>query len=290
MKTIQWFPGHMAKARRQVSENLKLVDMVIELLDCRIPLSSRNPMINEILGDKPRLIVLNKADLADPQVTKDWLVKFNSQETPAIAVNSLNGEGLNNVLKTARQLVAPVMEARAAKGIRPRAIRTMIVGIPNVGKSSFINRLTKGSTAKTGDKPGVTRGPQWIKINPEFELLDTPGILWPKFEDPEVGLRLAFTGAISDLVMDIEELAVKLLEVISKLKPEALMQRYKLPEIPAEGFVTLKLIGTRRGCLVHGGEVDYTKAATLVLKEFREGLMGRLCLEQPYKQSSVQAD
>jgi ribosome biogenesis GTPase A len=280
MKTIQWFPGHMAKARRQVSENLKLVDIVIELLDARIPIASRNPMIHVILGNKPRVVLLNKADLADPQTTKAWTTKFTAEGTPAVVVNSLNGEGINNVPKVARELVAPLMAARAAKGIRPRAIRAMIVGIPNVGKSSFINRLTKGNTAKTGDKPGVTRGPQWIKVNPEFELLDTPGILWPKFDDPKVGLSLAFTGAISDLVLDSEELAVKLLERVAQLKPEALMQRYKLPEIPTEPFDTLHEIGTRRGCLVHRGQVDYSKVATLVIKEFREGLIGRISLEQ----------
>ncbi|HWJ04067.1 MAG TPA: YlqF/YawG family GTPase, partial [Verrucomicrobiae bacterium] len=171
---------------------------------------------------------------------------------------------------------------RAAKGIRPRAVRAMIVGIPNVGKSSFINRLTKGSTAKTGDKPGVTRGQQWIKINPEFELLDTPGILWPKFEDPRVGLKLAMTGAISDLVVDTEELAARLLELVAEEKPEVLAQRFKLADLPTGGLEILSAVGRRRGCLVHGGEIDHLKAATLVLREYREGLLGRITLDNPH--------
>ncbi len=283
---IQWFPGHMAKARRQVTENLKLVDVVIELLDARIPLSSRNPMINEIIGDKYRMIILNKADLADENATREWAARFADAGTPAVMVNSLSGQSINQVPRVTRELAAPIMAARAAKGIRPRAIRAMIVGIPNVGKSSFINRLTKGNTAKTGDKPGVTRGPQWIKINPEFELLDTPGILWPKFEDPKVGIKLAITGAISDLVVDIEGLAVTLLELVAQMKPEELIQRYKLQELPPRGIEVLELIARRRGCLIHGGEVDTSKAAILVLKEFREGLLGRITLDSVINHSS----
>ncbi len=271
----------MAKARRQVAESLKLVDVVVELLDARIPASSRNPMINEILGSKPRLIVLNKADLADEQATREWAAKLGTGGTRALAINSVQGQGMNQVPKAARELAAPVMAARAAKGIRPRAVRAMIVGIPNVGKSSFINRLTGGNRAKTGDKPGVTRGPQWVKVNPDFELLDTPGILWPKFEDPEVGVKLALTGAISDLVVNIEDLAAKLLELVTALKPEALQQRYKLDSLPGEGTETLALVGRRRGLLVHGGEVDLSKAAVLVLREYREGLLGRITLDHP---------
>ena len=271
----------MAKARRQVSENLKLVDVVVELLDARIPASSRNPMINEILGNKPRLVVLNKADLADEQVTRQWAARLGTEGSLVLAINSVQGQGMNQVPKAVNELAAPVMETRAAKGIRPRAVRTMIVGIPNVGKSSFINRLTGGNRAKTGDKPGVTRGPQWVKVNPEFELLDTPGILWPKFEDPEVGVKLALTGAISDLVVDTEDLAAKLMELVARGKPEALLQRYKLESLPNLGMEIMIMVGRRRGLLVHGGEVDLSKAALLVLKEFREGLLGRITLDSP---------
>ncbi len=271
----------MAKARRQVTENLKLVDVVVELLDARIPASSRNPMINEILGLKPRLTVLNKADLADEQVTREWASKLGTGGVFALALNSVQGQGMNQVPHAARELAAPVMAARAAKGIRPRAVRAMIIGIPNVGKSSFINRLTGGNRAKTGDKPGVTRGPQWVKVNPDFELLDTPGILWPKFEDPEVGVKLALTGAISDLVIDTEDLASKLLELVAVVKPDALRQRYKLESLASQGIETLEMVGRRRGLLVHGGEVDLSKAAVLVLKEYREGLLGRITLDHP---------
>lgn len=278
---IQWFPGHMAKARRQVAENLKLVDVVIELLDARVPYSSRNPMINEILAGKTRIIVLNKSDLADQQVTRQWLEWFAQAKQTALAVNSLNGEGIKQVPKLAKELMAPLMAARAAKGIRPRPVRAMIVGIPNVGKSSLINRLTGGNRAKTGDKPGVTKGTQWIKIHPDVELLDTPGILWPKFEDQQVGIKLALTGAISDLVVDVEELTWNLLEFIRMEKPDALIQRYKLDSLPQNGSEILPLIARRRGCLLKGGEVDLNKAALLVLKEFREGLMGQISLDRP---------
>lgn len=277
---VQWFPGHMAKARRQVAENLKLVDIVIELLDARIPVSSRNPMINQIIGAKPRMVILNKADLADEQATRQWVASFADRGISAVTVNSINGQGMNLVPKVGKDLAQSIMAARSAKGIRPRAIRAMILGIPNVGKSSFINRLTGGNRAKTGDKPGVTRGPQWVRVNPEFELLDTPGILWPKFEDPEVGVKLAVTGAVSDLVTDVEELAVRLLELIVLVKPEALSQRYKVADVVGKGVKGLEEIGRRRGYLIHGGEVDLSKAAVLVLKEFREGLLGRITLDK----------
>jgi len=276
---VQWFPGHMAKARRQVSEHLKLVDLVIELLDARIPLSSRNPMINEILGSKLRMVVLNKADLADEQETRKWVAHFGAHGVPAVIVNSINGQGMNQVPRVAKELTKPIMESRAAKGIKPRAIRAMIVGIPNVGKSSFINRLTRGNSTKTGDKPGVTRGTQWVRVNPDFELLDTPGILWPKFEDPAVGVKLAVTGAVSDLVTDVEDLAVRLLEMVAAVKPEVLAERYKLLDLTSIGVDGLEAIGRRRGCLVHGGVVDTTKASVLVLKEFREGLLGHITLD-----------
>ncbi|MDA8443209.1 MAG: ribosome biogenesis GTPase YlqF [Peptococcaceae bacterium] len=276
---IQWFPGHMAKARKQVAENLKLVDLVIELLDARIPHSSRNPMIKQILGDKPRLVVLNKADLADDQATNAWIKWFATTGVSAVALNSLTGQGLKQIPDLAQAITEPVMATRAAKGMRPRAIRAMIVGIPNVGKSSLINRLTGGNRAKTGDKPGVTRGPQWVKINPDFELLDTAGILWPKFDDPEVGVKLAVTGAISDLVLDVEELAVSLLQMVQNLKPVALQERFKLTELPGQGEEILTVIGQRRGCLIAGGNIDRTKAAILSLKEFRAGLWGKITLD-----------
>ena len=278
---IQWFPGHMAKARRQVQEALKLVDVAFELLDARIPVSSGNPMIGEILGNKPRLIILNKSDLADPNITKQWLKKLERPGVKAIAIDTIKGEGLKEVPKAAAALVAEQMAKLAAKGRRPRAIRCMVLGIPNVGKSSFINRLVGRKATKTGDLPGVTKGQQWIRTEGSLDLLDTPGILWPKFEDPEVGFRLAITGAIKEQVFDIYEVSIKLLQWLVENNPEKLRERYKLSELSPELPSLLTDIGARRGMLIAGGEVDTFKAAHLVLKEFRDGILGRYTLDLP---------
>ena len=280
--TIQWFPGHMAKARRLVQENLKLVDTVIELLDARIPYSSRNPMIDDILGSKPRLVVLNKADLADPEVTKQWIDTFKSPHSAAIGLDSVQGKGFAEVPKLLKMLAADKMAKLAAAGRRPRAVRCMVVGIPNVGKSSFINRLSRRRSTQTGDKPGVTKGKQMIKINNDLELLDTPGVLWPKFEDPKVGYKLAATGAIKDTVFIIEEAAVFLLKLLLELNQgDSVAARYKIDSLADDPFQILEQIGAKRGMLQSGGVVDAEKAAVLFLKEFKAGLIGRISLEKP---------
>ncbi|CCO08473.1 ribosome biogenesis GTPase YlqF [Desulforamulus hydrothermalis] len=278
---IQWFPGHMARARRQVQEALKLVDVAIELLDARIPVSSGNPLINQILGQKPRLVVLNKSDLADPALTKLWLKALERPGVKVIALDTLKGEGLKEVPRAAAALVAEQMAKLAARGRRPRAIRCLVLGIPNVGKSSFINRLVGRKAAKTGDLPGVTKGQQWIRVQGSLELLDTPGILWPKFEDPQVGYKLAITGAIKEQVFDIYEVAVRLLGWLASHYPDRLKERYRLSELPQNIPDLLAAIGARRGLLVAGGTVDVHKAAQLLLKEFREGLLGRYTLDMP---------
>jgi ribosome biogenesis GTPase A len=271
----------MAKARKLVQENLKLVDVVIELLDARIPISSRNPMIDEILGRKPRLVVLNKSDLADPAITQNWLTQFKSPISLAVAVDSVTGKGFSEVPTKAQQLVAEMMAKLVASGRRPRAVRCMVVGIPNVGKSSFINRLSRRKSTQTGDRPGVTKGKQIIKINKDFELLDTPGILWPKFEDMEVGFKLAATGAIKEQVINVEEVAIYLLKILVAMKPEGLINRYKLTELAEDPVMLLEQIGVKRGLLISGGQVDYLKASVLVLKEYREGKLGQISLEKP---------
>ncbi|GAB6157667.1 ribosome biogenesis GTPase YlqF [Desulfotomaculum varum] len=278
---IQWFPGHMARARRQVQDALKLVDVAIELLDARIPVSSGNPMINQILGQKPRLVVLNKSDLADPALTKLWLKVLERPGVKVVALDTLQGEGLKEVPRAAAALVAEQMAKLAARGRRPRAIRCLVLGIPNVGKSSFINRLVGRKAAKTGDLPGVTKGQQWIRIQGSLELLDTPGILWPKFEDPEVGYKLAVTGAIKEQVFDIYEVAVQLLGWLASHYPDRLKERYKLSELDQNIPDLLAAIGARRGLLVAGGAVDVHKASQLLLKEFREGLLGKYTLDLP---------
>lgn len=281
MDTIQWYPGHMVKAKKLVRENLKLVDVVIELADARIPVSSRNPDINEILNDKPRVMVLNKADLADQTMTGRWERFFTEKGISVAVVNSHTGQGLNRLLSLVRQQATGALARYMAKGRQPRPIRSMIVGIPNVGKSSLINKLAGKGTAKTADRPGVTRGKQWIRLNKETELLDTPGILWPKFTDPEVGFKLAVTGAIKDEVINIEQVTLKLLDFLRKTAPEEIMARYKLNDLPDDNNDFLQAIGAKRGCLVSGGQVDTLKTATIVLNEFRGGKIGRFTLDIP---------
>lgn len=272
--SIQWFPGHMAKARRLLSEQLKVVDVVIELADARLPLSSRNPILQELSGTKPRLLLLNKADLADEEWTQRWLGVLKVEVT-TLAVSAATGQGFRRIIPELERLAAGQMEKLAAKGIRPRSIRVMVVGIPNIGKSSLINQLAGGAKAKTGNKPGVTRGNQWIRIHEKVELLDTPGLLWPKFEDPQVGLKLAATGAVKDEVYNQEELAEWLLEWLRTYNIDA------LASYQAKGVeLTLEGIGRARGCLVQGGTVDRLKAAQQILREFRQGRLGRNTLDR----------
>ncbi|MBA2870786.1 ribosome biogenesis GTPase A [Anoxybacillus calidus] len=280
--TIQWFPGHMAKAKREVQEKLKLIDIVFELVDARIPMSSRNPMIDEILVNKPRIVLLNKADMADEEITKQWIAFFQNQHIKALAIDSQAGTGVKQIVAAAKEMLKPKFEKMAAKGIKnPRAMRALIVGIPNVGKSTLINRLAGKHIAKTGDKPGVTKAQQWIKVGKEMELLDTPGILWPKFEDEEVGLKLATTGAIKDTILNLQDVAVYALNFLKQHYPERLKERYSLVEIPEDIVALFDEIGKRRGCLMSGGLVDYDKVAELVLREIRTEKLGRLSFEKP---------
>ncbi len=278
---IQWFPGHMKKAQRLIEENLKLVDVVIELLDARIPASSGNPMLADIIRDKPRMIALNKADLADAATTKKWLEYFRARGIAAVAIDSVKGKGMKQLVKEAEELARPKTDKFVSKGGRPREARCMILGIPNVGKSSLINRLAGAAKAKTADKPGVTRAKQWIKIGSNLDLLDTPGILWPKFEDRMVGLKLAFTGAINDDIYDRQQVTILLLDVLRRDYPERVIERFKLKEtLPDDGLELLETIGRKRGCLVKGGVIDMEKAQNIVLNEFRAGKLGNVSLDE----------
>ena len=282
LPSLQWFPGHMKKARRLIEENLKMVDVVVELLDARIPVSSANPMLAEIIKGKPRLVALNKSDLADQGRTRAWVQHFQAQGIKAVAIDSIKGKGMKELVTLAEELARPWTDKLVAKGARPRAARCMILGIPNVGKSSLINRLAGAVKAKAADKPGVTRAKQWIKIGRNLELLDMPGILWPKFEDQRVGLKLAFTGAINDDIYDREAVAVLLLETLRRAHPERLRERFKFKEeLPEGGPELLEAIGRKRGCLVKGGSVDLEKAQTIVLTEFRGGKLGQVTLDEP---------
>ncbi|WP_425807263.1 ribosome biogenesis GTPase YlqF [Desulfitobacterium sp. Sab5] len=271
--SIQWFPGHMAKAKRLLADQLKWVDVVIELGDARLPESSRNPLLQELLGSKPKMVLLNKADLADPQWTERWLKELR-KTNPVLAVSAVSGFGVGKIVPELERIVAGKNDRLAAKGVRSRSIRAMVVGIPNIGKSSLINQLIGSAKAKTGNKPGVTRGNQWIRIHEKVELLDTPGLLWPKFDDPEVGKKLAAAGAIRDEVLNLEELSDWLLGWLKKYYPTTLSRYTK--EVST---VTLEEIGRSRGCLVKGGHVDLLKAAQIFLREFRSGALGKVTLD-----------
>ncbi|KIL50451.1 GTPase YlqF [Jeotgalibacillus alimentarius] len=277
--SIQWFPGHMAKARRQVTEKLKLVDIVFELVDARIPLSSRNPMIEEIIGQKPRLILINKADMADPAKTKEWIAYFEDKGIKAVAINSDKGKGLQQIQKETMKILSEKWERMKSRGIRPRAVRAMIVGIPNVGKSTLINRLVKKNIAQTGNRPGVTKAQQWIKAGKEMELLDTPGILWPKFEDPEVGYRLALTGAIKDNILNLQDIALYALRFLETYYPERLKERYAMEEIPQDAAELFDHIGKKRGCLMSGGQIDYDKTADIIVRDVRNVQFGPITFD-----------
>ncbi|ACQ71812.1 MULTISPECIES: ribosome biogenesis GTPase YlqF [Exiguobacterium] len=278
---IQWFPGHMAKARRQVTEKLKLIDVVIELVDARVPQSSRNPMVDEITAGKPRLIVLNKADMADPVVTDAWLRALKREEVEVVAVDAKHSKGLKQLITGAQKLMKEKHDRMREKGRNPGPIRALIIGIPNVGKSTLINRLAGRNIAITGDRPGVTKRQQWIKMKGgEMELLDTPGILWPKFEDQLVGYRLAATGAIKDEILNLDDIALYTVRELHARYPEQLKERFKLETLPEDGVELLELIGKKRG-LISGGYVDFEKASELLLNELRHEKIGRISLETP---------
>ncbi|MDD3652825.1 MAG: ribosome biogenesis GTPase YlqF [Desulfotomaculaceae bacterium] len=278
---INWYPGHMAKAKRLVKESLKLVDVVIEVLDARIPASSRNPDINEIAAQKPRLIVLNKYDLANPDSTRQWLRALKKSGFSAVAVDLIKGRGLQEVPTLVRQLAAARITSLELAGRRARAARCIVLGIPNVGKSFLINKLISRRAARTGYKPGVTRGQQWIRLSDNLELLDTPGILWPRLEDPKTAFLLAVTGAIKEEVFSLYEVAGQLIVLLAEKHPEAVMERYKLQFLPEDAGELFRLIGISRGFIGTGGSIDLSKAAQNVMKEFREGKFGRITLEQP---------
>ncbi|MBQ2963763.1 MAG: ribosome biogenesis GTPase YlqF [Clostridia bacterium] len=281
-QVVQWFPGHMAKTRRLIKESLPLVDAVTELLDARVPVSSRNPELDEMTGKKPRIILLNKCDMADERATKLWLDYFNSNGAAAIAVDCRSGKGLNNYRPLVRKVLADKIRSNEEKGMAGKPLRMMVVGIPNTGKSSFINRMAGSNRAKVADKPGVTRSNQWFAIGNGIELLDTPGVLWPKFDDPAVGDKLSFIGSVKDEVVDAETMAVRLIEVLAKDYRDLLLERYKLGSIDGlETYEILELIGRKRGMLISRGEIDTQRAATTLLDEYRGGKLGKITLERP---------
>lgn len=278
--TINWFPGHMAKTRRKIGESLKLVDAVIEIRDARIVKSSANPQIDEICKDKPRVILLNKSDLAEDKVTKQWIEKLTTDTVKPLAVNCITGQGLKSIKITLDELLKQKHDRQRKKGLVNIVTRVMVVGIPNVGKSSFINKLGKNNITKTGDRPGVTKSNQWVKTSLGIELMDTPGVLWPRFEDETVGLNLAFTGAVKDEVIDIEELALRLVERLQTNNAERLMERYKLAEIMENPLDNLDNLAKKRGAVISGGNIDYNRIAVMLLDEFRGGKLGPISLER----------
>lgn len=282
---VQWFPGHMQKTRRLIKEHLKIVDVVIELLDARIPYSSANPLLREIIGGKPRIIALNKADLADAEVTHRWEMYFQKQNIPAIPLSVMSGRGIRRLVRQTEELARTRRERFVRRNGRPRAARAMIVGIPNVGKSSLINRLVGKAKARVENRPGVTKDRQWLKIGTDLELLDTPGILWPKFEDPEVGMKLVFVGSVSEDAYDSEPLAMAYLVWMCRHYPLHLIRRYRLTEeeIKQESPDVLAAIGRKRGCLLKGGAIDYDKVRRLLLAEFRSGKLGAVSFDEPSK-------
>nr|WP_303932271.1 ribosome biogenesis GTPase YlqF [Ruminococcus bromii] len=284
MQTIQWFPGHMTKTKRQIQSSLKLVDAVAEIIDARIPVSSRNPDLAKLVQNKPRVILLNKCDMANQTATKTWIDYFKKQNLVAIPVDCKSGRGLDKFAPAVNTVMSHKIARLKEKGMVNPTIRIMIVGIPNVGKSSFINKMVKKNRAKVEDRPGVTRGNQWYTIAKNLEMLDTPGVLWPKFDDKTVGEHLAFTGAVKDQILDIELLAVRLLDFIKELKPADFITRFKLENEDIENidsYELLKMIGKKRGMLVSGGEIDTERAAIMLLDEFRSAKLGRITVEMP---------
>lgn len=277
---FQWYPGHMTKARRMMQENIKLIDLIIELVDARVPLSSRNPDIDELGKNKARLILLNKSDLAEDRMNDEWIEYFKSKGYSAVKVNSKKGGGIKSIQSVIQEACKEKMERDRKRGILNRPVRAMVVGIPNVGKSTFINALAGKACAKTGNKPGVTKGKQWIRLNKNVELLDTPGILWPKFEDQQVGLKLAFIGSIKDEILQTEELSAELIRFLNEQYPGTVEEKYEI-EQTEDPYESLHAIAKSRHCLVRGNELDTEKAATILLDDFRGGRLGRITLERP---------
>lgn len=281
-QNVQWFPGHMAKTRRLIKESLNLVDGVVEILDARVPYSSQNPELDGIIKNKPRIILLNKCDVANPTATSMWIKHFESKGAYAIPVDCKTGKGLNKFDEVVKKALAMVIAKNEEKGMTGKPLRLMVVGIPNTGKSSFINRMGKNAKAKVADKAGVTRQNQWFIVGNGIELLDTPGVLWPKFDDPEVGDKLAFIGSVKDEVTDKETIACRLLESLAKTNPSTIEERYKISGVEGlQGWEILEMIGRKRGFLIKGGEIDYERAAVIVADEFRGGKLGRITLELP---------
>ena len=275
---INWFPGHMKKTKEIIINNLKLVDVVLEIIDSRIPISSRNPMIDEIVADKPRMIIMNKSDLSDPDENKKWVKKFREEGIPALLMNSKENVPVDKIYKEARTLLKDKFEKNEKKNIDNPMIRMMIVGVPNSGKSTFINKVSKKKGAKVGNRPGITQTKQWIKTGSNIQLLDTPGILWPKFEE-KIGLHLSFTNAIKDEVLNIEDLTLKFLEEMKENNPEALVERYGIdPALPA--LEIYEGIAKKRGAIISGGDFDYTRTANIILNDFRSGKLGKITLEK----------
>ena len=282
IKSIQWFPGHMAKTRRSIKENLSLVDAVVEIIDARIPLSSQNPEMGRMTAGKPRLLVLNKRDMADNNITDRWISYFRKKGKAAVSMDCKSGKGLKAFTSALEnQVLKDLIETRKAKGMVGAPLRVMVVGIPNVGKSSFINRMSGSKKAKVEDRPGVTRTKQWVKLGDRIEMLDMPGVLWPKFDDQLVARKLAFTGAIRDDILDIETLAMLLLEYLAENYPACLKERYKMDYEGLDGKELLELLGRKRGMLISGGEVNTERAAIMLLDEFRAGKTGCISLEKP---------
>ena len=284
MQYIQWFPGHMTKTKRQIQSSLKLVDAVAEIIDARIPVSSRNPDLNKLIQNKPRVILLNKCDMANQTATKMWIDHYAKQGITAIAVDCKSGRNLNKFPAAVNTVMKEKIQRLQAKGMKNPMMRIMIVGIPNVGKSSFINKIAKQNRAKVEDRPGVTRGNQWFTISKNLEMLDTPGVLWPRFDDKIVGEHLAFTGAVKDQVVDVELLAMRLLDFLKKLKPAEFISRFKLEETELDSIEShelLSIIGKKRGMLISGGEIDNERAAIMLLDEFRSAKLGRITVEMP---------
>lgn len=280
MEHINWYPGHMKKTRELIQENLKMVDTVIEVIDARIPVSSRNPIIDELVSRKHRIIILNKSDLSDPEKNTQWSEYFKKQGADVLVMNCNSGSGANALLK----LLARLRDEKNKDSARKKPLRMMIVGVPNVGKSSLINRLTGKKSARTGNKPGVTRGKQWLNLGEDMQLLDTPGILWPKFEDPKAGLDLAFCGSIKDEILDIATLGLELIKVLAEDYPKLLCERYKLDEVCETPLETMELIAQKRGFIQSGKRIDYDRTARTVIDEFRAGTIGNITLEWPPRQ------
>lgn len=273
---INWYPGHMKKTRELIQENLKLVDLIIEVIDARIPISSRNPIIDDLVKNKQRMIVLNKSDLSDESANADWAEELRKDGSIVLQMNCMSGQGTNQLFKVLTRL----QDEKNKDQIRKKPLRMMIVGVPNVGKSSLINRMTGKKSAKTGDRPGVTKGKQWLTLENGMQLLDTPGILWPKFEDPEVGLNLAFCGSIKDEILDMATLALELIKVLTADYPKLLMERYKLESLSGDGLQNMEAIALKRGFILSGKRIDYERCAKTVLDEFRGGIIGRITLEK----------